>query len=64
MLNIRIDTSSFLADNGQKTPYSKAQVLLDLMNEQMIPSIAMGNTEGYLIEKGQRVGIWKEAQTR
>lgn len=60
MLKIMIDTTTFLADNGQRTPYSKAQYLLDLMQQQMVPSVAYGETEGDLFVEGRKVGKWKE----
>lgn len=60
MLKIMIDTSNFLADNGQCTPYSKAQHILDLMQNQMVPDVAYGDTEGDLFVAGKRVGRWKE----
>lgn len=61
MLKVIIDTNGFLADSGQLTPYSKAQHLLELMNEQMIPCVACGDTEGFLFDmQGKKVGKWKE----
>lgn len=60
MLKIMIDTTNFLADDGQRTPYSTAQYLLELMQQQMVPSVAYGDTEGFLFVEGRKVGKWKE----
>ena len=61
MLKVLIDTSTFMADSGQITPYSKAQHLQELMTEQMIPCVAVGETEGFLFDiQGKKVGKWKE----
>ena len=59
-LKIIVNTESFLSDDGRRTSYSQAQGLYDLMVDQLIPSVAIGDKEGDLTtDKGVRIGKWK-----
>ena len=61
MLKVLIDTSTFMADYCKTTPKSKAQHRQELRTEQMIPCVAVGETEGFLFDiQGKKVGKWKE----
>ena len=65
MLMIKIDTSKsnlFISDSGQQTAYSRAQGLQDVFNQQILPCVALGKTQGKLYDQhGMQVGIWKDA---
>lgn len=58
-LEIQTDSPAFLNDSQQLTPYSLAQELKTVFDEQAISSIATGATSGKLLDtKGQPCGRW------